>query len=95
MLQGRNSQGFENILLDWLSVELINSCTLRGAGDSNALFTTFMQRTVNLTGAGLGPGLRSQRYAAIVEDGVIKALNVEEVPSDLKVSDGDSILKLL
>lgn len=33
------------------------------------------------------------RYAALVEDGNIKALNVEKVPSDFKVSDAETLLK--
>ena len=35
------------------------------------------------------------RYAAFVEDGNIKVLNVEEVPSNFKVSDAETLLKSL
>lgn len=33
------------------------------------------------------------RYAAFIDDGHIKVLNVEEVPSDFKVSDAETLLK--
>jgi peroxiredoxin len=41
-----------------------------------------------------GLGLRSKRYAAIIEDGVIKALNVE-LPGKLEISTAEEILKAL
>ncbi|KAF5738619.1 putative peroxiredoxin [Tripterygium wilfordii] len=37
-------------------------------------------------------GHRSQRWSAYVDDGKVKVLNVEEVPSDFKVSGGEVIL---
>jgi peroxiredoxin len=41
-----------------------------------------------------GMGLRSRRYAAIVEDGVVKALKVEQ-PGQLEVSTVESVLTSL
>jgi 2-Cys peroxiredoxin 5 len=35
---------------------------------------------------------RSQRYAAIVEDGVVKDIFVEKAPTDITVSSADSVL---
>ncbi len=46
-----------------------------------------------LDGTGFGLGLRSQRYAMVVEDGVVTALNVEDVPSKADVSGAEAILK--
>ncbi|CAK7341231.1 unnamed protein product [Dovyalis caffra] len=37
-------------------------------------------------------GSRSERWSAYVEDGKVKVLNVEEAPSDFKVSGGEVIL---
>jgi glutaredoxin/glutathione-dependent peroxiredoxin len=42
-----------------------------------------------------GLGVRSQRYAMLVQDGVIKALNVEDAPGKAEISSADNILKAL
>ena len=39
-----------------------------------------------------GMGLRSQRYSMLVEDGVVKQLNVEEVPGKADISGAQHIL---
>jgi peroxiredoxin len=39
-------------------------------------------------------GVRSQRYAAVVEDGVVKTLAVEK-PMQFEVSSAEAILKTL
>jgi peroxiredoxin len=41
-----------------------------------------------------GMGMRSQRYSMLVEDGVIKALNVEQ-PGQYEVSSAEAMLKAL
>jgi peroxiredoxin len=41
-----------------------------------------------------GMGIRSQRYSMLVENGVVKALNVE-APAKFEVSDADTLLKAL
>ncbi|HEY0572386.1 MAG TPA: redoxin family protein, partial [Enterovirga sp.] len=46
-------------------------------------------------GSGFGLGTRSQRYSMIVEDGVVQAVNVEDVPSKADVSSAENLLKLL
>jgi peroxiredoxin len=49
---------------------------------------------LDFDGSGIGFGLRSQRYAMIVNDGVVETLNVE-APMKFEVSDADSILEAL
>jgi glutaredoxin/glutathione-dependent peroxiredoxin len=59
-----------------------------GSGD----FTKTVGLELDLIGRGLG--MRSQRYAMVVENGVVKALNVE-APGAFDVSSADAILKAL
>jgi peroxiredoxin len=48
-----------------------------------------------MDGSGFGLGTRSQRYAMLVEDGVVKVLNVEDAPSKAEVSSAENLLKSL
>jgi len=47
-----------------------------------------------MDGSGFGLGTRSQRYAMVIDDGVVSALNVEAGPG-LDVSSAESILELI
>ena len=60
--------------------------------DGNAEFSKAVGLTMD--GTGYGMGLRSQRYAMVVEDGVVKTLNIE-APGAFEVSSAESILKAL
>jgi peroxiredoxin len=60
--------------------------------DGNGDFTA--QLGLELDGRGFGLGTRSQRYAMIVENGVVKVLNVEEGPG-VDVSAAETILAAL
>jgi len=46
-------------------------------------------------GSANGLGTRSKRYSMLVEDGVVKKLNIEESPGKVDVSGGDALLKQL
>ncbi|WOK99116.1 peroxiredoxin-2F, mitochondrial [Canna indica] len=59
-------------------------------GDFDGSFHKSLELDKDLTAALLGH--RSQRWSAYVVDGKIKVLNVEEVPSEFKVSGGEVIL---
>ena len=65
---------------------------VRMFGDGSAEFTKKLGMEFDLTARGLG--VRSQRYAMIVEDGVVKTLDLE-APGKFEVSDAASILKKL
>ena len=60
--------------------------------DGNGEFAKAIELTMDLSGAGMGT--RSKRYSMLVEDGVVKKLNVEE-PGKFEVSGGDALLKQL
>ena len=57
-----------------------------GSGD----FTKAAGMELDLTARGLG--VRSHRYAMVVEDGVVKALHLEENPGELDNSSAESML---
>jgi peroxiredoxin len=60
--------------------------------DGNGDFTRALG--LEMDGSGFGMGKRSQRYSMIVEDGVVKALNVEQ-PRAFEVSNVETILTKL
>ena len=65
---------------------------VRMLGDGSAEFTKKLGLELDLTARGLG--VRSDRYAMIIEDGVVKSLD-REAPGKFEVSDAASILKKL
>jgi len=60
--------------------------------DGNAEFSKAVGLTMD--GTGYGMGVRSQRYAMVVDNGVVKTLNVE-APGAYEVSSAEAILKTL
>jgi peroxiredoxin len=60
--------------------------------DGNADFTKAVGLTMD--GSGYGLGLRSQRYAAIIDNGVVTHLNIETAPG-VDASSAETILSLL
>ena len=61
--------------------------------DGNADFTKAIG--LELDGSGNGLGIRSKRYSMLVDDGTVKILNLEAVPSKVEVSGGDTLLSQL
>lgn len=61
--------------------------------DGNAEFTKKIG--MDFDGGGIGLGTRSKRYAMVVEDGVVKALQTEENPGVAEVSSAEAILAAL
>jgi peroxiredoxin len=61
--------------------------------DGNGEFAKAIDLTLDASGNGLG--VRSKRYAMLVENGVVKKLSVEEAPGKIDVSGGDALLKQL
>jgi peroxiredoxin len=60
--------------------------------DGSGEFTKAVDLELDASGAGLG--VRSQRYAAIIEDGVVKHLAVEK-PMKFEVSSAEAVLEQL
>lgn len=52
--------------------------------DGSAAFTKALGLEIDLTAAGMG--VRSKRWSMLVEDGVVKTLNVEPKPSEAELS---------
>jgi peroxiredoxin len=61
--------------------------------DGNGDFAKAIGLTMD--GSGNGLGTRSKRYAMVVEDGVVKALNVEDAPGKAEVSSAENLLRAL
>jgi peroxiredoxin len=59
--------------------------------DGNADFAKALDLWID--GSGMGLGVRSKRYSMLVEDGVVKKLNVEEAPGKADVSGAENLLK--
>ena len=71
----------------------------RGTGDKVTMIadgnaTLAKALGLDFDGSGIGFGTRSQRYAAIVEDGVVTTLAVEK-PMAFEVSSAEAILAKL
>ena len=65
---------------------------VRMMGDGSADYTKALGLEFDLTARGMG--VRCQRFSMLVDDGVVKALNVE-APGKYEVSDGETMLKQL
>ena len=65
---------------------------VRMFGDGNAEFSKAIDLTLDLTGRGMG--VRSNRYAMIVQDGVVSYLAVE-APGQFEVSSAEAVLAKL
>ena len=61
--------------------------------DFDGAFTKAIGLDADLSGGGLG--VRSKRYSMLVEDGVVKSLNIEESPGQATVSSAATMLEQL
>ncbi len=61
--------------------------------DGSGNFAKAIGLTADLTERGLG--VRSQRYAMVVDNGVVKTLNVEDTPGKADISGADNLMKSL
>jgi glutaredoxin/glutathione-dependent peroxiredoxin len=61
--------------------------------DGNAEFTRAIG--LDFDGSAIGLGTRSRRYAMVVDDGVVRTLLVEDVPSQAETSSARAILEVV
>ncbi|MDA8275061.1 MAG: peroxiredoxin [Actinomycetota bacterium] len=77
------------VMKAWGEAQNVESKVLLLA-DGNGAFTEAIG--LQMDGSGFGLGTRSQRYAMVIEDGVVVTLNVEPGPG-LTVSAADAVLE--
>jgi peroxiredoxin len=65
---------------------------VRMMADGSATYTKALGLDMDLTARGMG--VRAQRYSMLVDDGVVKALHVEQ-PGKFEVSDAETMLRSL
>jgi peroxiredoxin len=63
---------------------------VRMMADGSATYTKALGLDMDLTARGMG--IRSQRYSMLVENGIVKKLNVEQ-PGKFEVSDAETMLR--
>ena len=61
--------------------------------DGNGEFAKAVGMELDASANGLG--MRSKRYCMLVEDGVVKSLNVEDAPGKADISGAENLLKQL
>ena len=61
--------------------------------DGSAEFAKAIGLTFDATARGLG--VRSQRYSMVVDDGVVRSLNIEDAPSKAEASNAETLLASL
>jgi len=101
----KNADAFKTKGVDMIAVTGVNDVftfdawrKATGAGtkieflaDGNADFAKAIEMAFDGSGGGLG--VRSKRYAMLIEDGVIKQLNIEDVPGKAEASSAEALLK--
>ena len=101
----KNADAFKAKGIDTIAVTGVNDVFVfdawkksTGAGgkieflaDGNGEFAKALD--LSLDGSGAGLGIRSKRYAMLVEDGVVKKLNIEDAPGKAEASSADNLLK--
>src|SRR5262245_32630485 len=98
---GIKAKGIDTIAVTGVNDVFVMNAWKKAAGsddieflaDGSANWAKALGLTADLTERGLG--VRSQRYAMVVDDGVVKTLNVEDAPGKADISGADNLLKSL
>jgi len=100
----KNADAFKGKGIDTIAVTGVNDVFVfdawkksTGAGakieflaDGNGEFAKALD--LALDGSGVGLGTRSKRYAMLVEDGVVRKLNIEDAPGKAETSSAENLL---
>jgi len=103
----KNVDGFKSKGVDTVAVTAVNDVFVMEAwkkasgaegkidflADGNAEFAKAIDMTFDGSGAGLGT--RSKRFSMLVDDGTVKAINIEDAPGKCELTSGEALLKQL
>ena len=78
------------VLGEWRRATGADAAGIRVLGDSLAELTKAMG--LDFDGSARGLGVRCRRFSALVQDGMVKVLNVEEAPGQATCSTGEVLL---
>jgi peroxiredoxin len=81
-----------HVLKAWAGVSGVEG-KIAFLSDGNADFAK--AAGIEFDGSANGMGIRSKRYAMLVEDGVVKILNIEDSPGKAEMSSAENLLKQL
>jgi glutaredoxin/glutathione-dependent peroxiredoxin len=96
------AQGVDEIAVTGVNDVFVMEAWAKSAGadgkisflaDGNGDFARALGLSLDLTARGLG--IRSQRYAMIVDNGVVRKLNLEAAPGKVETSSAETLLKQL
>jgi len=81
------------VMKNWGDATGANEAGITMLGDADSSFTTAIGMNFDAPPAGLIA--RSKRYAMIVENGTVTAMNIEESPGTCEISAGETLLDSL